>query len=70
MISVNYDNEKQTFPYKGEGPMINKRCNAIKEFIDAVAKYSEKDRIIFRGLTTLGTMEEVKDLYCYMLQKQ
>ena len=53
MITVDYDNEKRTFPFKSEGPMINKRCNAIKEFIDAVAKDSEKDRIIFRGLTTL-----------------
>ena len=70
MITVDYDNEKRTFPFKSEGPMINKRCNAIKEFIDAVAKDSEKDRIIFRGLTTLGTMEEVKDLYCFMLQKK
>ncbi len=69
-ITVNHDKGKWTFPFKNEGPMINKRCNAISAFVDAVAKDPEKDRIIFRGLTTLGTMEEAKDLYCYMLQKK
>lgn len=70
MITVCFETGKQSFPYDDNGPMISRRGNAIKAFLDAVAKKSEKDRIVFRGLTTLGTISEAKELYFYMLERK
>ena len=67
-ITVYFENGKQTFPFRNEGPMMNDRCNAIKEFVDALQTNSVTEKIVFKGLSTLGTIAEAKELYWYMIQ--
>lgn len=69
-ITVYFENGKQTFPFRNEGPMMNDRCNAIKEFVDALQTNSVTEKIVFKGLSTLGTIAEAKELYWYMIQRR
>ena len=69
-ITVCYEKGKRTFPFEDEGPMLNRRNNAIRAVVDAVANDSEENKIVFRGLTTLGTINDVKELYLYMLERK